>query len=315
MGIDVEHGFEPEYDVIEARRRCSPRSRRRPRRPRRVLPRARPRSRRRGDRLAHRRGDPGRQPEHPARPVQRDHEEGASPRRSRSRGARREEVRRAAGAAHPRPPRRLRDQPGPVEEGAARAVGRPRAVGRGAPGRRARGARSRRSCPQEYWTVEADRRGADAAAVHASRRPSSTARRLEMTHEGQAREVVDAIERGGAAGRRRSSARSGARTRRRRSSPRSCSRRRRSKLRFAPKRTMALAQRLYEGVELGDEGAVGLITYMRTDSTRSPTTRSTEARGVHRRDATARSSCPTSRSSTRRRRARRTRTRRSARPR
>ena len=40
------------------------------------------------------------------------------------------------------------------------------------------------------------------------------------------------------------------------------------KLRFAPKRTMALAQRLYEGVDLGDEGPVGLITYMRTDSTR-----------------------------------------------
>ncbi len=40
------------------------------------------------------------------------------------------------------------------------------------------------------------------------------------------------------------------------------------KLRFTPKRTMALAQRLYEGLELGDEGPVGLITYMRTDSTR-----------------------------------------------
>ncbi|HSK00839.1 MAG TPA: type I DNA topoisomerase [Kofleriaceae bacterium] len=40
------------------------------------------------------------------------------------------------------------------------------------------------------------------------------------------------------------------------------------KLRFSAKRTMALAQRLYEGVELGDEGPTGLITYMRTDSTR-----------------------------------------------
>jgi DNA topoisomerase-1 len=40
------------------------------------------------------------------------------------------------------------------------------------------------------------------------------------------------------------------------------------RLRFAPSRTMRLAQRLYEGVELGDEGPVGLITYMRTDSTR-----------------------------------------------
>ena len=31
---------------------------------------------------------------------------------------------------------------------------------------------------------------------------------------------------------------------------------------------MMLAQKLYEGIELGEEGAVGLITYMRTDSTR-----------------------------------------------
>jgi DNA topoisomerase-1 len=37
--------------------------------------------------------------------------------------------------------------------------------------------------------------------------------------------------------------------------------------RFSTKQTMHLAQNLYEGVELGDEGAVGLITYMRTDST------------------------------------------------
>ena len=40
------------------------------------------------------------------------------------------------------------------------------------------------------------------------------------------------------------------------------------KLRLSVKRTMALAQRLYEGVECGEEGMVGLITYMRTDSTR-----------------------------------------------
>jgi DNA topoisomerase-1 len=40
------------------------------------------------------------------------------------------------------------------------------------------------------------------------------------------------------------------------------------KLRFSVKRAMMIAQRLYEGVELGDEGSVGLITYMRTDSVR-----------------------------------------------
>jgi DNA topoisomerase-1 len=40
------------------------------------------------------------------------------------------------------------------------------------------------------------------------------------------------------------------------------------RLRYQPRRTMQIAQRLYEGVELGDQGAVGLITYMRTDSVR-----------------------------------------------
>ncbi|HTR78643.1 MAG TPA: type I DNA topoisomerase, partial [Gemmatimonadaceae bacterium] len=40
------------------------------------------------------------------------------------------------------------------------------------------------------------------------------------------------------------------------------------KLGFGSRRTMRVAQDLYEGIELGDEGSVGLITYMRTDSTR-----------------------------------------------
>ncbi len=41
-----------------------------------------------------------------------------------------------------------------------------------------------------------------------------------------------------------------------------------NRLRYTAKRTMALAQRLYEGVDLGEEGSVALITYMRTDSVR-----------------------------------------------
>lgn len=39
------------------------------------------------------------------------------------------------------------------------------------------------------------------------------------------------------------------------------------RLGFNPQRTMRLAQQLYEGIDIGDEGTVGLITYMRTDST------------------------------------------------
>src|SRR5213594_2523349 len=50
------------------------------------------------------------------------------------------------------------------------------------------------------------------------------------------------------------------------------------KLGFSAKKTMTVAQQLYEGVELGDEGAVGLITYMRTDSVRVAQEAQEEAR-------------------------------------
>ncbi len=52
------------------------------------------------------------------------------------------------------------------------------------------------------------------------------------------------------------------------------------KLRFTPKKTMALAQQLYEGLEIGKEGPVGLITYMRTDSPRIAAEAAEEARQV-----------------------------------
>jgi DNA topoisomerase-1 len=50
------------------------------------------------------------------------------------------------------------------------------------------------------------------------------------------------------------------------------------KLGFRAYRTMAVAQQLYEGLEIGSEGTVGLITYMRTDSTRVSEVAQTEAR-------------------------------------
>ena len=50
------------------------------------------------------------------------------------------------------------------------------------------------------------------------------------------------------------------------------------KLRFSAKRTMLAAQQLYEGLALGDQGSVGLITYMRTDSTNVASSAIQEAR-------------------------------------
>lgn len=51
------------------------------------------------------------------------------------------------------------------------------------------------------------------------------------------------------------------------------------KLKFSPKKTMTLAQHLYEGMEIGEEGPAGLITYMRTDSVRISNEAQEEVRG------------------------------------
>ena len=58
-----------------------------------------------------------------------------------------------------------------------------------------------------------------------------------------------------------------------------------NRLGFGAKRTMQVAQGLYEGIDLGkDGGTVGLITYMRTDSTRLSPDAVNAARDAHRSD-------------------------------
>jgi DNA topoisomerase-1 len=131
--------------------------------------------------------------------------------------------------------------------------------------------------PEEYWTVE--------ALVEGQSPPPFTAkvakldgRKVELTNEGGAREVVDII---------KSAALTvaGVERKERRKNPPApfitskLQQEASSKLRFSPKRTMGLAQRLYEGVEVGDDGLVGLITYMRTDSTRLSDDAVADARG------------------------------------
>jgi DNA topoisomerase-1 len=120
--------------------------------------------------------------------------------------------------------------------------------------------------PEEYWTI--------AVELEGSAPPPFTARvvRLDgekavLSHEGQTSEVVALLS--------QASLRVAAveRKERRKNPPppfitSRLQQEASSKLRFSPKRTMSLAQRLYEGIELGDEGPTGLITYMRTDSTR-----------------------------------------------
>jgi DNA topoisomerase-1 len=138
--------------------------------------------------------------------------------------------------------------------------------------------------PVEYWTLEAELRQQEAEAE--GERKSFIARLLkvrgedpELKTESDAQTIVDDLE--------------GAvyvvdkvtrRERRRRPSPpfttstlqQEASR----KLRFTAKRTMAVAQSLYEGKDIGDGERVGLITYMRTDSVNVSELAQAEAREV-----------------------------------
>ena len=64
------------------------------------------------------------------------------------------------------------------------------------------------------------------------------------------------------------------------------------RLGFAVRRTMQIAQRLYEGREIPGRGTVGLITYMRTDSTRVSRGRAGGRAGADRTRSTAPNRCP-----------------------
>ena len=84
------------------------------------------------------------------------------------------------------------------------------------------------------------------------------------------------------------------------------------KLSMTPRRTMAIAQQLYEGVDIEGEGTVGLITYMRTDSLRISEEALAAAKTLHYWAATARTTIPPRPTATRPRPAPRTPTRPSA---
>ncbi|MDB4979892.1 MAG: topoisomerase, partial [Myxococcales bacterium] len=120
--------------------------------------------------------------------------------------------------------------------------------------------------PQEYWTVETLVEGA-APPPFTAKFSRLDGKKVELTNEGSAREVVDAIK-----GSALVVSKVERKERRKNAPPPFITSKLQqegsSKLRFSPKRTMGLAQRLYEGVEVGEDGLVGLITYMRTDSTR-----------------------------------------------
>ncbi len=120
--------------------------------------------------------------------------------------------------------------------------------------------------PEEYWSVDCDCSAAEPPPFVAKLHRWDDAKAAPKTKD-EAQEIADELAAGGA-----EVARVERKERRRRPQPPFITSKLQQeaarKLRFTAKRTMALAQRLYEGLELGDEGPVGLITYMRTDSTR-----------------------------------------------
>src|SRR5882672_9047996 len=129
---------------------------------------------------------------------------------------------------------------------------------------------------KEYWTIDAALTGPKPPAFDA-RFVGKGEEKIEVTNGEDAEEIKTALEKASW------SVRSVEKKERRRNpaAPFTTSKLQQDsarKLRFSVKRTMGLAQRLYEGVELGEEGLVGLITYMRTDSTRVSNDALTEVR-------------------------------------
>ncbi|MDD3643438.1 MAG: type I DNA topoisomerase, partial [Candidatus Krumholzibacteria bacterium] len=124
----------------------------------------------------------------------------------------------------------------------------------------------RRFVPREYWTIEAVL-AAEGDRQFEARLHKIDGRSPEMGTEEEARGHVDAI--------RGSALRIAAvtdREKNRHPQPpfitSTLQREAASRLGFSAKKTMTVAQQLYEGIELGPEGSIGLISYMRTDSTR-----------------------------------------------
>ncbi|MGA8869682.1 MAG: type I DNA topoisomerase [Candidatus Acidiferrales bacterium] len=118
--------------------------------------------------------------------------------------------------------------------------------------------------PKEYWTIHA-LLAAGEPPVFEAKLIKHKGEDIEVSNEAEAQKVVAAVERAAwqVAGVTQKEKRRYA------PPPFTTSKLQQAaynRLRYTAKRTMMLAQRLYEGVELGNEGSVALITYMRTDS-------------------------------------------------
>ncbi|MCY9016876.1 type I DNA topoisomerase [Priestia megaterium] len=129
--------------------------------------------------------------------------------------------------------------------------------------------------PEEYWTVKATfQKGND---QFEGQLIEYEGKKVELSNENDVTNIVKQLD-----GNEFSISKVTKRERKRNAAPSfttsSLQQEAARKLNFRAKKTMMIAQQLYEGIDLGKEGTVGLITYMRTDSTRISETAQTEAR-------------------------------------
>jgi DNA topoisomerase-1 len=128
--------------------------------------------------------------------------------------------------------------------------------------------------PVEYWSLEADLAKTEKAAPNLeledrqfrAKLTRIQGEKIELSDEAQTQAIVDDLEKSIF---RVEEVKKGER-RRRPAAPFTTSTLQQEasrRLGFGARKTMSIAQQLYEGIEIGSEGIVGLITYMRTDST------------------------------------------------
>lgn len=132
--------------------------------------------------------------------------------------------------------------------------------------------------PQEYWSIEADLERVSPHTGSFKAQFHGKDKKVELHSREEAEEVIAAVSKGAwsvSKVKRQEKNRQPAPPFTTSTLQQEASR----KLNMSPARTMAVAQQLYEGVEIAGQGAVGLITYMRTDSLRLSDEAVTAARG------------------------------------
>jgi DNA topoisomerase-1 len=131
--------------------------------------------------------------------------------------------------------------------------------------------------PQEYWTITARLRRPDDDAVFEARLVARGDAKVEIPDEQEARRILRELE-----GAEYRVAEVRRRDQHRHPAPpfitSTLQQEANRRLGYSASRTMSLAQQLYEGLDVGEEGTVGLITYMRTDSVRVAASAQEEAR-------------------------------------